>query len=89
MHPNCSHTDETKSFHALFRPLFRDDMKIESKLKIVEKHVTEKRKLASDVKSRMEKHGKNIDEIKVKSVHSKTCFGNARACALRTDSFFM
>ena len=58
--------DEAQSFRALFRPLFREDTKTESKLKIVEKHLTEKRKLASDVKSRMEKHGKNVDEIKVK-----------------------
>ena len=41
-------------------------MKAEAKQKIVEKHLTEKRKLASDVNARMEKHGKNIDEIKSK-----------------------
>lgn len=39
-------------------------MKTEAKLKIVDKHLVEKRKLAADVKARMEKHGKNIDDIK-------------------------
>merc|ERR1712136_736728 len=50
----------------LFRPLFRDDLKAEGKQKIIEKHLTEKRKLASDVSTRMEKQVKNIDEIKAR-----------------------
>ena len=43
-------------------------MKAEGKLKIIEKHLTEKRKLATDVQSRMEKHTKNIDELKARWV---------------------
>ena len=58
--------DNGHSLGALFRPLFRDGLKTEAKLKIVDKHLTEKRKLAADVKSRMEKHGKTVEDIKVK-----------------------
>ena len=53
-------------------------MKAEGKLKIVEKHLTEKRKLATDVQSRMEKHTKNIDDIKARWVGKS----RARVCAM-------
>ena len=52
----------------MFRPLFRGDLKTDAKLKIVEKHLAEKKKLAADIQSRMEKHGKNIDDIKSKYI---------------------
>jgi len=58
---------QVKTEEELFRPLFgKHDIKADAKLKIVEKHVTEKRKLLGDVKTRMEKHIKTIDEIKSK-----------------------